>query len=444
MRSSPHFPFSPRRFPFYYGWVILFACTVGVVMSIPGQTMGVSVFTDYLIDALGVSRVQLSAAYMAGTIASSLMLPWSGDWFDRWGARMMVVFSASMLGVTLLVLCQCDRIAHGVAWLTGPGPWAALAVMAIGFTLLRFSGQGLLSMTSRAMLGKWFNRYRGFASGLNGVIVTFLFSFAPLGLNGLVNSFGWRGAWVWMALASFAMAALGWLLYRDNPEECGLTMDGLIEEDEAEHTGVRAHHIYKEYTRGEAIRTFSFWVFNAGLGAYALIVTELTFHIVSIGEDFGLDRDHALAIFLPMAVVSIACNFIFGWVCDKVKLKYTLVVMMVTMLVGVGATPYLQTPAGWWIMVFGLGATGGIFSPLLTVVWPAFFGRRHLGAISGISMSVIVFSSAIGPYLFGLSKVWFGDYQAGVWASMAIPAVTLLLAFTAENPQDRWRAFESR
>lgn len=44
----PDVPFAPRRAPFFYGWVVVVASTIGVVMSIPGQTMGVSVFTDPL------------------------------------------------------------------------------------------------------------------------------------------------------------------------------------------------------------------------------------------------------------------------------------------------------------------------------------------------------------------------------------------------------------
>jgi hypothetical protein len=35
------FPFRPAALPFYYGWVILVVSTVGIVMSVPGQTMGV-------------------------------------------------------------------------------------------------------------------------------------------------------------------------------------------------------------------------------------------------------------------------------------------------------------------------------------------------------------------------------------------------------------------
>jgi len=53
---------APCKWPFYYGWMILAAGTVGVVTSAPGQTGGISPFTESLLTALGPSRVDLSAA----------------------------------------------------------------------------------------------------------------------------------------------------------------------------------------------------------------------------------------------------------------------------------------------------------------------------------------------------------------------------------------------
>ncbi len=80
-------PFAPRRFGFFYGWVIVAASTLAVFASVPGQTIGVGVFTDYLIEALGLSREQLSLAYMFGTLASGLLIPLAGTVLDRIGIR---------------------------------------------------------------------------------------------------------------------------------------------------------------------------------------------------------------------------------------------------------------------------------------------------------------------------------------------------------------------
>ena len=74
-RLAPSFPFAPARLPFFYGWVIVAVATLGIVMSVPGQTMGVSVFTDHLIRVTGLSRLELANTYLLGTLASSFFLP---------------------------------------------------------------------------------------------------------------------------------------------------------------------------------------------------------------------------------------------------------------------------------------------------------------------------------------------------------------------------------
>ena len=103
-------PFSPSRLPFFYGWVILVAGTIGILMSIPGQTMGVSVFTDNLIDDLGISRNSLSLAYLFGTLVSGLMITRAGKLYDKHGARVMAFIAGVMLGTMLVFLTRIDRL----------------------------------------------------------------------------------------------------------------------------------------------------------------------------------------------------------------------------------------------------------------------------------------------------------------------------------------------
>ena len=180
-RDFSRFPFAPSQFPFFYGWVIVVACTVGIVASIPGQTMGVSVFTDYLISALDLSRLDLSSAYFYGTFTSSLFLPVAGRLYDRWGARSMVVLSSLGLGLSLFYLSQCDRIAH---WLAAYFPNTenaslfSMIVISWGFCCVRFWGQGVLTMISRVTLSKWFHELRGLASGLSGAVTVAAFASA--------------------------------------------------------------------------------------------------------------------------------------------------------------------------------------------------------------------------------------------------------------------------
>lgn len=66
MKRHCNKPFPPSKFPFFYGWVILAAGTIGILMSIPGQTMGVSVFIESLLSDMQINRNNLSLAYQIG------------------------------------------------------------------------------------------------------------------------------------------------------------------------------------------------------------------------------------------------------------------------------------------------------------------------------------------------------------------------------------------
>ncbi|MCP4039503.1 MAG: MFS transporter, partial [bacterium] len=228
-RLSPNFPFRPAALPFFYGWVIVAVATLGVVMSIPGQTMGVSVFTDHLIRVTGLDRLELSYTYLVGTLASSLLLPRGGVYLDHHGARMTGVVACVVVAATLGIMTQLDVIAAAISAVAGieESAWVAAGVLTLSFMMLRFSGQGMLTMSARTMMAKWFDRRRGLASGISGVFVAGGFAIAPVFLQWLIDLGGWRGAWLMLAvLVGFAMGLVAMVFFRENPEECGLAMDG--------------------------------------------------------------------------------------------------------------------------------------------------------------------------------------------------------------------------
>ncbi len=428
------FPFSPQRFPFFYGWVIVAVGAIGSLCSIPGQTVGVGVFTEHLMRQLGLSRLELSTAYAIGTIASSLLLSHAGRLLDRVGARTMVVISSVGLGVAMLLLSQCDRLMRF--------PWLAttafsMAVMTVVFLGVRFFGQGCLTMVSRVMLGKWFNHRRGLATAISGIVVAFAFNGSPQVLNVIVEGLGWRASALLMAaIVGLGMTVLGWLFYRDNPEECGLVMDGVTDPAWHEKMARRVEETTRAFTRREAVGTVTFWAFALGMSFHGMMMTAVSFHAASIGKEMGLEPGTYFDIFLPLTFYSIPVNFIFGWISDRIHLKWLLMLMMVAALMGTFGLSRLGTPMGLALFHAGYGTTGGLFALLVTVAWPRFYGREHLGAISGLNMSLLVFTSALGPVMFSLMQRLTGNYQAVIIGCAALPAIILLLSFKADNPQN--------
>ncbi len=427
----PEVPFAPRRTPFFYGWVVLGASTLGVIMSIPGQTTGVSVFTDPLIAATGLSRLGLSNAYLAGTLTSGLLLPQGGRLLDRFGARLTVLGASFGLALTLLALSTIDGIAAALASVIHVVDPVALTwiTLALAFTALRFSGQGMLTMVSRTMLGKWFDRRRGLAAAISGLFVAFAFAAAPLALNTWIEAATWRGAWAGMAaIVAFGMGSFGWLLFRDNPEECGLRMDGASPSDDAplEHAA----------SRGDALLSPAFWALTLALAVHGLVITGFTFHITDVGAAVGLTSTEAVSLFLPMAVCSMVTGAVVGWAADRTKIRTLIFAMLAAEMLGYAAAAWLGTPVGFVLAVVGIGVASGFFGPLSSVALPRLFGRTHLGAIAGIQSMALVIGSALGPSAFALSRSLTGSYTAGLLACLALPLAVLALNLVARHPRD--------
>lgn len=428
------FPFSPRSFPFFYGWIILIVATLGTISSIPGQTMGVSVFTDHLLEALGLTRTNLSLAYMIGTFCSGVVMLRAGSMVDSFGVRRAMVVAACGLGVSLYGMSTIDAVSSTLSEFFG-GP-AAFVCALVGFFSIRFFGQGLLALIPRVMLGKWFDKRRGLVMGLSGIFIAFGFGVSPQVLQMLVDSAGWRGAYQVLAVVfGVGMATVSYIFYRERPQDFGLHPDGDVI-DETQENEANATPMARDFTLPEARRTFAFWIFSLGLASQGLVVTAVTFHITSLAVSSGVTPEKGLSLFLPMAVLSAVANLTGGWASDKTKMKYVLMTLMTGQLTGTLGLLFLNTTVGQILVIVGYGTAGGLFGTLVGVAWPRFFGMAHLGAISGFNMAIMVFGSSLGPILFGKIYDQTGSYTYGLIACMCLGLSILVGSFFGNNPQD--------
>lgn len=402
-----------------------------MLMSIPGQTMGVSVFTDPLLEATKLTRLELSTTYLIGTLISSLLLPFGGSILDRFGARIVAMGASLTLGLTLISFMYIGATSQAVARLTqGLSPtWAAAAVLTVSFALLRFSGQGMLTMSSRTMMTKWFHRHRGLVSGINGVFVSFGFASAPWALQSLINFTDWRSAYFYMALTVGAgMTLVAWIFYRDNPEKCGLRMDGDPASPTPGGTGA-ADMLAEEWaaTRHQALRSRAFWAVTASLAIQSMVFTGITFHIVDLGREAGIASESAVELFLPIAAVSTLVGLLSGWAADRVEVRSLVLVFLAAQALGFAGAAHLGEPTLAVLMVVGCGAANGLFGTIASVAIPNLFGRKHLGAIASAQMSCMVAGSAVGPALLAVAKIFSGSYRQGLLLCCGLSLVAVAL-----------------
>ena len=422
------------NFPFFYGYVILFSGTIGVLMSSPGQTVGISVFTDFLIDDLKISRENLSLAYLIGTLSSSFLLTYAGRFFDKFGARVTSVLAGFFLGLALLFISEIGSVGSYISSLFGIENWFVVIfpLLILAFFFVRFFGQGVLTMSSKNMVMMWFEKRRGMASAFMGIAISFGFSYSPVVFDHLINFSDWQSAWKIIAIAvGGAFALFAFITFRDDPKQFGLKPDG--DSPIKIKKGAPKYHPDKDFTLNEARSTYSFWIFNLTLSLQGFYITALTFNIVDIFKDAGLSREDAILIFLPAAVIAVIFQISSGYLADIIKLKYLLLIKLTGMIISMIGLSILSPGLPVYLIIIGNGIASGLFGVLSAVTWPRFFGTKYLGAITGYNMSWIVAGSALGPYMFSFINDTFGNYEWAGIISLCAACILFGLAFKADN-----------
>ena len=426
---------NPARSPVFYGYVILLAGTLGIWASVPGQTIGVSVFTEPVMEALGLSRNQFSNAYMISTICSSLVIGRAGVWFDRYGARYVAFFAALTLALALLLCSWSVYMSTFFKNLLNRDTWLVpFTLMTLLFFLLRFAGQGVLTMASRNVIMIWFDKNRGKVNSFSSVALSFGFSISPLWLDQLIRDYSWQGAWQILAICLLFISVIILQFYKIRPEDHGLLPDGAKAGTDTE-ARVITELAHKQFTLAGAKQTRAFWMYALMLAFNSFFITGITFHIVSIFESQGFPKEEAIAIFLPASVVSVSVSTLFNFLSDYVRLKLYLFLMILGGIMASLGLLFLSSPIGIPLLIAGIGTLGGFFAVLNAIAWPRFFGRAHLGAITGRVMSFLILSSALAPSIFSLSFTGFGSYHFLGYLLLALLLFLGIGSLKANNPQ---------
>lgn len=421
--------------PFYYGWIVLIAGTIGVLMSIPGQTMGVSVFTDFLIESMEISRTGISTTYMIGTILSALLLGKAGLFYDRFGAKITASIAVTILALTLVYLSFVD-VLRGIISSSGilnPGA-VSFILLTFGFFVLRFSGQGVLAMVSRNMVVKWFDKNRGLIVALMGAFTAFGFSLAPKLFNSLIEIYDWRGTWRLLALILFPVFTLIILVFFKDWKTDSQKNDPESDKNTVKQENNSSLDLSKDKTLKEALATRQFWSYNLAIALMAMFGTAFTFHIVSIFSYAGIDRSSAVSIFIPISIISVIISFTGSTLSDYISLKIILLLELAGLLTASIALIFLSPGIPVIILIAGMGIVNGTFVVLLSIAWVNTFGKKHLGAISGYAMGWTVAGSAVGPFLFSILRDLSGDYDLAALITIFVTIILLLFSIYKKGP----------
>lgn len=364
------------RSGFYYGWVNLVVAAAAMVATLPGRTQGLGMITEPLLKDLHVTHLAYAGMNGWATLIGSSFCLACGPLIDRFGAR--TILTAVLVGLAATVLAM-SRI-------TGTGGLMATLILTRGF------GQSALSVVSITIVGKWFVRRLPIAMGIYSILigVGFLVGFSLVGYFAI--HLGWRPVWASLAWATFALAALSWLLVRRSPESIGLTVDGI-----AEATGDPATQEQVGFTLFQGLKTSAFWAFALSAATFGLVSTGLMLFNEAVLTERGFRKELMLPVIGIIVIVGLAANFLGGWLAERWPIGRLMGCAMFFLAASLLLLHLAHVVAMVYAYAFAMGIASGIVTVIFFVCWARVFGREHLGAIQGAAQLLTVFGSAGGP-----------------------------------------------
>ena len=410
----------PKRV--FYGWFVVLTAAAAMVGTLPGRSQGLGLITEPLLtdfaDA-GLDRVRYAGINFWATLAGALGALGIGKMIDRAGARAVLTVVSLLLAATVALMSQVTSV----------------LALAVTLAATRAIGQGALSVVSIAMVGHWFKRRINAAMATYSIALSIGFMLAFPVVGSAVQAWGWRRAWLWVAIALGAgLAPLAWLVVRRGPETFGLLPDGDTTTEQVA-SGAEADVETPGYQVSEALATGAFWVFGIGAALYGLVASGIGLFNESILAERGFNHDVYYQSLVVTALTGLAGNFLGGWMTEKVSLTRLMAAALFVLAAGVAALPHLSAlmHVMTWAAAMGLG--GGVMMVLFFSAWPRVFGRRNLGQIQGIAQALTVLASAVGPLLLAWCVSATGSYAAMFRILAIVIALTSLASLIVVVPK---------
>jgi MFS family permease len=225
-------------------------------------------------------------------------------------------------------------------------------------------------------------------------------------INGIIDDYGWQMSWQILAVCLFIFSFCVIQFYRNKPEDFGLVPDGVSKQGVTK----KNHPIEKHFTLQEAKKTRAFWMIGLALAFNSFFTTGFTFHVVSIFENQAYTKAEAISVFIPISIIAITVSTLGNVLSDYLHHKLYLYIMLCSGVLATLGLFFLGSGFGVYLLISGLGIYSGLFAVVNAVTWPRYFGRQHLGAITGKVMSFLVIASAIAPSLFSYCYTILGSY----------------------------------
>jgi sugar phosphate permease len=352
-------------------------------MSSAGQTYFIGVFGQGIQADFGLDAGSWGRTYMVGTLASALMINWTGALIDRVDLRIFTAVTLFGLGSACLVM----------------GSVTSPLLLVIAIFMLRQFGQGLSSHAGITSMARYHSANRGKAIAL--AAIGFAFGEALLPVIGIYASqiWGWRYTYYGVALVVMCSIPLAlWLLKGHG--------DRHIAHNEALNKRNREEKPQLDYTRRQVLAEARFYFLLPAMIAPSMIGTALFFFPAEIASAKNWSSLWLTGNYWLYSLVSVGVTIYSGLLIDRFSARRVVPLFLLPLALGLVVLNISDHAFMVWPYMLLMGVSSGLYFTGLSALWAELYGARHLGSIKSMTNAIMVFASALGPALVGTLLEW--------------------------------------
>lgn len=377
-----------------------------------------SVFVKPVTEALGFARGPFTLYASLISLVSVAMLPLYGELYRKpWFPRLMLS-SAVICSLTLFSYSFC-------------GTLPAFYILSVILGLF-FHGTSITAVAN--VLNRWFGRNKGMVTGIcfsgSGVFAAVMLRLA----NPVIQRFGWAWGYRLVGLSGLALLTSGALLV------CRVEGGGCLPPaDDPEFQLPSRNQAGPELTRGQALRTLSFWGLLLGAFLISTGVQAGGSSIPAYLSDLGYSPDFQGQL-ASVSMLSLAAGkILMGKLLDRAGIR-TGFACITAALMGYGASLILMrnsASAVFYAVCYGIAASGS--TVLVSYSVATYFGRRDYSRIYALTSIAVNLGVAAGNWLPGEIFDLFGTYLPGWYALLLLGALVGVLLFLSCHDDRRRR-----
>lgn len=341
-----------------------------------GQTFVISLYLPDLQEAFNLSDGGFSSVYAGATLLSAFTISWLGRYIDKIRLTKFTVFVMLALVVFLVLFSISFHI----------------VVLFIALYGLRLFGQGMMTHTSITSMARFFKKGRGKAISFAALGHSFGEAFLPVLIVSGIGFLGWR--YTAGISASLVIVTIPFAIYllRSNTNFAQLRK-----------------YIPKPFTKEEEkssspkaiLKTNGFWTIMPSSLAAAAIGTGFLLFKLKLGLANNWTPTFIAVGFTSYALGNAVSNIFAGFLADKFTGKNLFPMYLIPGGIGISCLLISNNPWVYIAVISGIGITNGYGSTIKNVALTEIYGERIIGSVRSLFTMVMVFSTALGPLLFG-------------------------------------------